>query len=32
VLFNQLLPRHAQTLWIDDLAVGTTRLGPVKAK
>ena len=26
-----LLP-HAQTLWIDELAVGTTRLGPVKAK
>ena len=27
----RLLP-HAQTLWIDELAVGTTRLGPVKAK
>jgi hypothetical protein len=26
-----LLP-HAQTLWIDELAVGTKRLGPVKAK
>ncbi len=25
-----LLP-HAQTLWIDELAVGTQRLGPVKA-
>jgi hypothetical protein len=27
----KLLP-HAQTLWIDDLAVGTNRLGPMKAK
>ncbi|MSR60535.1 MAG: hypothetical protein EXS05_23315 [Planctomycetaceae bacterium] len=26
-----LLP-HAQTLWIDELAVGTKRLGPVKAR
>lgn len=26
-----LLP-HAQTLWIDELAVGTKRLGPVEAK
>jgi hypothetical protein len=26
-----LLP-HAQTLWIDELAVGTKRLGPAKAK
>ena len=27
----RLLP-HAQTLWIDELAVGTKRLGPVKSK
>jgi hypothetical protein len=26
-----LLP-HAQTMWIDELAVGTKRLGPVKAQ
>jgi hypothetical protein len=26
-----LLP-HAQTLWIDELAVGTKRLDPVKAR
>jgi hypothetical protein len=26
-----LLP-HEQTLWIDELAAGTTRLGPIKAK
>jgi hypothetical protein len=27
----KLLP-HAQTLWIDELAVGTTRIGPLKAR
>jgi hypothetical protein len=26
-----LLP-HEQTLWIDELAVGTKRLGPVEAR
>jgi hypothetical protein len=26
-----LLP-HEQTLWIDDLAVGTERIGPVDTK
>jgi hypothetical protein len=26
-----LLP-HAQTLWIDELAVGTERVGPLKGK